>query len=129
MDMHPKWFKDEICEELQGAAEYWKCAIDTMKARPEWSKKFAKMAHMEQEHATCLYKMFVEMYAESQGQDTYMTSMRDAIMDCFSKQMRTIEDHKITYDMMMEGKEVETEEMGMEDEMLYQQTRIPVDFG
>lgn len=105
--MNARWFKDEICEELEGACEYLKCAIDTMKSRPEWSEHFRKMADMEQEHATWLYKMFVEMYAESQGEDRYMTGMRDEIMDCFSKHMKTIEDYKTTYDMMLEKEKME----------------------
>ena len=108
--MNAKWFKEEICEELEGAANYLKCAIDTMKSHHEWSKKFRKMADMEQEHATCLYKMFVEMYTETQGNDSYMTAMRDEIMNCFSKHMRTIEDYKTTYDMMLEKESKEDEE-------------------
>ena len=59
------------------------------------------MSEAEQHHATNLYKMFMEMYAESQGQDPYMTAMRDGIMDCFSSSMRKIEDLRTTLDMMM----------------------------
>ena len=98
--MNPRYFKDQICEELDGACDYLKKAIDTMAAHEEWSEHFNKMAGMEQEHATTLYKMFMEMYAASQGKDAYMTQMRDGIMDCFSTKMRKIEDLKITYDMM-----------------------------
>ena len=107
--MNPKYFKDQICEELEGASCYLQKAIDTMKSHPEWSGKFKSMSEAEQNHATELYKMFMGLYAESQGKDAYMTSMRDAIMECFSKQMRKIEDYRTTYDMMMyqgESKEV-----------------------
>ncbi len=99
--MNPKYFKDQICEELDGASCYLKKAIDMMKSHPEWSEKFKSMSEAEQNHATELYKMFMELYAESQGKDVYMTSMRDSIMECFSNQMRKIEDLKTTYDMMM----------------------------
>ena len=98
--MNPKYFRDQICEELEGACNYLKKAIDTIAANPVWSEHFKKMSEMEQEHATTLYKMFMEMYTKSQGKDTYMTTMRDSIMECFSLRMRKIEDYKTTYDMM-----------------------------
>lgn len=135
--MHPRYFKNQICEELEGAADYLKHAIDTMKSNPEWSEKFRKMADMEQHHATCLYKMFVEMYTESQGKDEYMTSMRDAIMDCFSKQMRQIEDYKTTYDMMVEKTSIDDDQDDLDEVMeesdyRYTKEEIPkigIDFG
>lgn len=58
------------------------------------------MAEMEQGHATSLYKMFMELYTESEGKDAYMTQMRDSIMECFSTKMRKIEDLKATHDIM-----------------------------
>lgn len=98
--MNPKYFKDQICDELDGACDYLKKSIDCAKAHPEWSKHFHSMAEMEEGHATTLYKMFMEMYADSQGKDVYMTQMRDGIMDCFSSKMRKIEDLKATYGIM-----------------------------
>ena len=98
--MQPKWFKDEICEELEGACEYWKCAIDTMKTYPAWSDTFHEMAEQEQEHATHLYKMFMDMYTDMEEPDGYSKSLMEGIMQCFSTYMRKIEDHKVTYDMM-----------------------------
>ena len=41
------------------------------------------------------------MYTDTEGTDPYMTNMRDAVMGCFSKDMRVIEDYKTTYEMMM----------------------------
>ena len=99
--MNAKWFKDHICEELEGAVCYLKEAIDTMKSYPEWSDKFMMMAEAEQSHATNLYKMFMDMYTDTEGTDPYMKTMRDAIMNCFSTSMRKIEDYKTTYEMMM----------------------------
>ena len=98
--MNAKWFKDHICDELEGATCYLKTAIDTMKPYPEWSKKFLDMAEMEQHHATELYKMFMDMYTDTEGSDPYMKTMRDGIMNCFSTEMRKIEDYKTTYEMM-----------------------------
>ena len=101
--MSPKYFKDQICDELYGAVCYLKKAIDCAQAHPAWSKKFRDMAEAEQGHATELYKMFMEMYAESQGKDAFMTQMRDAIIECFSSDMRQIENYKTTYSMMNVG--------------------------
>ena len=98
--MNIKYFKDQICDELDGACDYLKKSIDCSKLHPDWSKSFHSMAEMEEGHATTLYKMFMEMYAESEGKDSYVTQMRDAIMECFSTRMRKIEDLKATYNIM-----------------------------
>lgn len=98
--MSPRYFKDQICDELDGACDYLKKAIDTVATNEDWAEHFSSMADMEQEHATTLYKMFMEMYSASQGKDSYMTQMRDGIMDCFSTKMRKIEDLRTTYNMM-----------------------------
>ena len=58
------------------------------------------MADQEQEHATDLYKMFMDMYTDIEEPDGYMKASMEGIMDCFSKYMKKIEDHKITYEMM-----------------------------
>ena len=98
--MTAKWFKDQICEELEGASCYLKDAIDTMKSHPEWSEKFYHMSEAEQHHATELYEMFMDMYTSADPIDQYMKTMRDCIMECFSKSMQKIEDYKTTYGMM-----------------------------
>lgn len=105
--MTARYFKDQICEELDGACDYLKKALDSFVQHPEWAEHFRDMADMEQEHATTLYKMFMEMYAKSQGKDSYMTSVRDSIMDCFSTKMRKIEDLKSTYEICETSAEVE----------------------
>ena len=104
--MNARYFKEQICEELDGASQYLKKAIDCYKTHPDWSKQFAEMSEAEQHHATNLYKMFIEMYAESQGKDPYMSSMRDGIMECFSSLMRKIEDLKTTLSMMTHEEKV-----------------------
>lgn len=110
-------FKEQICEELDGACNYLKKSIDYIVKRPKWSDCFYHMADMEQDHATSLYKMFMELYTESEGKDTYMTQMRDAIMECFSTKMRKIEDLKSTY-LIMDNK-VHHEEQIPEPESKY----------
>lgn len=108
--MQPKWFKEEICEELEGSCTYWKCAIDTMKTYPEWSECFKHMAEQEQDHATNIYKMFMDMYTDIEEPDGYMKGLMEGIMQCFSTYMRKIEDHKITYEMMWKQEEREEDE-------------------
>ena len=103
-------FKEQICEELDGACNYLKKSIDYYATRPVWAHCFMRMADMEQGHATTLYKMFMELYTESEGKDAYMTQMRDAIMECFSTKMRKIEDLKSTYDIMKHEKQLENTE-------------------
>ena len=99
-----KYFKDQICDELKGAVCYLKKAIDYVKTRPEWAEKFYTMAEAEEKHATELYKMFMQMYSESPETNSYMEQMRDMIMDCFSTEMRKIEDCKATYSIMVGSK-------------------------
>ena len=98
--MTPRYFKEQICDELDGSCKYLKKAIDCMKTHPEWSKTFKHMSEMEQDHATALYKMFMEMYTEQESKDPWMEQMRDGIMECFSSNMRKIEDLKVTYGLM-----------------------------
>lgn len=112
--MNIKYFKDQICDELDGACDYLKKSIDYIANRPKWSDCFYHMADMEQGHATSLYKMFMELYAEDGGKDGYMTQMRDAIMDCFSTKMRKIEDLKATY-LIMDNKAHHEEQMPEEE--------------
>lgn len=113
--MNAKYFKEEICEELDGASDYLKKAIDTFKSHPEWSKKFWDMSEAEQNHAACLYKMFMELYSESEGKDPYMISMRDGIMNCFSSNMRRIEDLKASYGIMSKEQSNSMYSYGEED--------------
>lgn len=41
-------FKEQICEELDGACDYLKKDIDYSVSRPNWSSCFESMAEMEQ---------------------------------------------------------------------------------
>lgn len=116
--MTPRDFKEQICDELDGACNYLKCAIDYVSTWHNWSACFYAMAGMEQEHATSLYKMFMELYTENEGKDSYMTQMRDGIMGCFSDKMRKIEDLKATYHIV-EHKEHSEAQMSEPEESKY----------
>lgn len=104
-----KYFKEQICDELKGACDYLKKAIVWQKTRSEWAKTFYEMAEAEEKHATNLYKMFMQLYSENQGVDSYMTQIRDMIMDCFSTEMRKIEDCKAAYMIMVGSKNENTQ--------------------
>ena len=86
--MNAKWFKDHICDELEGAVCYWKTAIDVMKSYLEWSDTFCKMADMEQDHATMLYKMSNELYTKVNKAFSeppkYMQEIHHNITDCYA---------------------------------------------
>ena len=112
--MNARYFKEQICEELDGASCYLKKAIDVFKSNPEWIDKFVEMAEAEQGHATTLYKMFIEMYAETNGEDSHMSQLRDSIMDCFSTKMRKIEDLRTTLSMMSHEEKKTKETVKME---------------
>lgn len=106
--MNPKYFKDKIYVELNESLEYMKKAIDSMKSHPKWSFTFKIMSDERYDHAENLYKMFLELYLESNDQETYLNSIRDAIVEMFAKQTRVIDGYKATYDVLAESSSEET---------------------
>lgn len=100
--MNPKYFKDKIYTELNESLEYMKKAIDSMKSHPKWSFTFKIMSDERYDHAENLYKMFLELYLESNDQETYLNSLRDAIVEMFAKQTRIIDGYKATYEVLGE---------------------------
>lgn len=62
--MDAKYFKDHICEELDGACDYIKRAIELKAMDPTMSKAFADMSAQELSHATELHKMFGVYYTK-----------------------------------------------------------------
>lgn len=65
--MDAKYFKDHICEELDGACDYIKKAIELKAMDPAMSKTFMEMSANELTHATSLHKMFGEYYTKVAG--------------------------------------------------------------
>jgi len=100
--MNPKYFKDKIYTELNEAQEYMKKAIDSIKSHPKWSFAFKIMSDERYDHAENLYKMFLELYLESNDQETYLNSLRDAIVEMFATKTRSIEGYRATYDILGE---------------------------
>lgn len=60
--MNAEWFKDHICEELDGAEEYIKLAIEIKPMNAEWAKELVVMSAAELDHSSRLWKMFDQYY-------------------------------------------------------------------
>ena len=60
--MDVQYLKEHICEEIDGAKDYIKRAIEIKPMNPVWSKTLVNMSSMELDHATNLRKMFDEYY-------------------------------------------------------------------
>lgn len=60
MDAH--YFKERICEELEGAKCYAKDAIEIKAMNSDWGKMLLEMSAGELDHATKLWKMFDQYY-------------------------------------------------------------------
>ena len=103
--MNPKYFKDTIYTELNASQEYMKKAIDSMKSHPKWSHTFKVMSDERYAHAEQLYKMFMELYITSTGQETYLNSLRDAIVETLASQTRLIDGYRATYDLINDPEE------------------------
>lgn len=103
--MNPKYFKDKIYVELNESHEYMKKAIDSMKSHPKWSFAFKIMSDERYDHAEQLYKMFLELYLESDDQESYLNSLRDAIVEMFASKTQSLEGYKATYDILAESSE------------------------
>ena len=58
------YFKEKIPDELEGAKDYIKRAIEIRAMHAPWAKQLVDMSEKELEHATTLYKMFQEYYAK-----------------------------------------------------------------
>lgn len=60
--MDTSYFKEQIEDELCGAKDYVKHAIETKTTNPVWAKQFIEMSSAELNHATVLYNIFNEYY-------------------------------------------------------------------
>lgn len=65
MDM--EYFKKQIKEELEGAKEYAKRAIEIKPMNVSWGKTLVAMANAEIDHATKLNSMMQELYSIMKG--------------------------------------------------------------
>lgn len=103
--MNPKYFKDKIYTELNESCDYMKKSIDSIKSYPKWSYTLKVMSDERYAHAEQLYKMFMQLYLDSTDQETYLNSLRDAIIETFSVKTRLIDGYRATYDLIGYPKE------------------------
>lgn len=75
MDM--EYFRKQIEEELDGAKDYAKRAIEIKPMNATWGKTFITMANAEIDHATKLHGMAQELYSITKGAFTEMPSYID----------------------------------------------------
>ena len=62
--MNVWYFDKQIPDELHGAKDYIKRAIEIRPMHSAWAKELVDMSANELEHATNLYKMYQEYYAK-----------------------------------------------------------------
>lgn len=96
------YYITQIEEELDGAADYIKRAINCKKKMPERADSYAKMSDMELGHATSLVKMFEEDYkAASEDADddemALLESIHKSIVDMHAERAAKIKYMHETY--------------------------------
>lgn len=92
--MNAVYFEEHIREELDGACDYIKKAIELKAMDPNMSKIFADMSAAELNHATQLHKMFGEYYAKVVGpykeEPEYLVKIKDEIEEVFPEKSANI---------------------------------------
>ena len=87
--MNMEYFKEQICEELDGAYDYAKKGIEIKAMVPAWGKMFIDMANAEMGHANNLFRMMNEYYAETQKayntMPDYIDTCRQETVDMYTK--------------------------------------------
>lgn len=108
--MQSKNFKDRIAAELESSYDFIKESLNCMKSYPKWSEVLKNISDDKYEHATQLYKMFIELYLDTKDHDVYMNSLRDAIIEMFANKSRMIDGYRATYDLIAGSSEPLDEE-------------------
>ena len=88
------YFKEHIEEELAGAKDYIKRAIEIRAMESSWAKTLVEMSSNELQHANYLYKMFEEYYLIMQKEfkeiPKYVQDMRTCIAEMFAEETAKI---------------------------------------
>lgn len=92
--MNAEYFEGHIYEELEGACDYIKKAIELKAMDAAMSKTFVDMSAAELNHATQLHKMFGEYYAKVTGaykeKPKYLVEVKDRIEEVFPEKSAKI---------------------------------------
>lgn len=98
--MDLEYFKCHIKDELEGAKDYIKRAIEIKPMDVSWAKLFVDMSATELQHATNLYNMFLDYcdileksYSEM---PKYVKTYKDEITDMYTECTATV---KMMHDM------------------------------
>ena len=91
------YLKDHIVEEIDGAIEYMQKAVKYKGTM--CGETFMRMAKMETEHASALYKMFQKHEKPATVSDKEYSAMLKEILDKFSDGMEKFESLKKLYYM------------------------------
>lgn len=87
--MNLEYFENHIKEELEGAEDYIKQAIEIRAMTQTWAKSLVEMSAAELQHATNLYKMFEEFYVTFTKPYSeipeYISDTKERITNCFAK--------------------------------------------
>ena len=94
--MH-KYLSDHIHEEIDGAMDYMRKALEWKTKNPDVAMKFYKMSEREVEHANCLTKMFNSMDKPAEVDDAEFSGMQKNIIDTYTQSMSKIEGMKKLY--------------------------------
>ena len=103
--MQSKNFKDRIVIELDSSYDFIKESLNCMKTYPKWSDVLKKISDDKYDHATRLYRMFMELYLDTKDHDAYMNSLRDTIIEMFATKTRIIDGYRATYDLIVGSEE------------------------
>lgn len=103
--MQSRYFKDQMYIEFEASIGYLKNAIDHVITNPRWSIIFKEMSEARLRDANNLYRMFMELYVESENKDAYLASLRDAIMDVYSKENKKVDDLLAIYKIVTNNQE------------------------
>lgn len=92
--MDQEYFKEHICEELEGAKDYIQRAIEIKAMDQSWGKRFYEMSTQELSHAQMLFDMARDYYNKVTSvfkePPDYMEDCMDEITEMFTEQYSLI---------------------------------------
>lgn len=97
--MNPKYFKEQIEEEMYGAKCYIKKAMHVRASHPAWASTFESMSKMELGHATNLYKMLMSDEFEN-CPDNYVASTKECTTHIYTECSDELEKLYDVYDLL-----------------------------
>ena len=89
MNMDCDYFKSHIQEELEGAKEYAKAALEIKAVNPSWANTYVSMCSQELIHAKNFYEMFNDYYEKAvkpySEPPKYFKDKREDIMNLYTE--------------------------------------------